>query len=361
MTKMHGRCIYFSKNRVEAERRFAQALLVYNASKTHTPPRRREAAPTRPKVKSSCLSVEQAIERLLKEIAPELTEEGLRYHRKNLRRFSVQFGSLPLDAVSGSLVQQFRLEQAAKYAPKTVNHSLTSLKRLLTYAKDFRWVENFDFEVKAIKLIPLEPPMVRALSLDDAIEYIFSVSKVERAHPRSDRYKRRVMLAMLLHFHLGCRPSELVRLLNNEGEWLEPWAFRLNLSKTSRRTRQYRYLVLSRESRLIYRLIHRPSACHQQRGRSPFVWETYEAYGKAVSRLTGRPPHVLRHSAATLLVQDGVSRTDVDEYLGHSISRTSLTYIPLESQLQAWLRIAQRLAGLIRPKLAAQSQSKHSI
>ena len=359
MTKMHGKCLYFGSDRAEAERRFAQTLLAYNAAKPPQPQRRSKASNSdrqgstvgsNSRRRTKCLTVAEAAERLAKELAPELTEEGLRYHRKNLGRFCARFGVLPLDEISGRLVQEYRLELCAKYAPKTVNHTLTSLKRLLVHARDFGWVDKFDFEVGAIRMLPLEPPAPRAMTLKQAFDFIESVGRVDRVHPRSIRYKRRVALAMLLQLHLACRPSELVRLVNNEGEWIEPWAFRPTRSKTARRSRQHRYLVLSLRSRALLKLIHRPDACHQRRGRSRATWETYDAYGKAVSRLTGKPPHALRHTAATLLVRDGVSRTDVDEYLGHSVARTSLTYMPLEAQLESWRAIAERLAVIIQPE-----------
>ncbi len=53
MTKMHGRCLYFGIDRTEAEQRFAQMLIAYNAAKPPRPQRREGAKPRKPQSQSN--------------------------------------------------------------------------------------------------------------------------------------------------------------------------------------------------------------------------------------------------------------------------------------------------------------------
>jgi dUTPase len=99
---------------------------------------------------------------------------------------------------------------------------------------------------------------------------------------------------LALNYLAALRPSEVVRLVRGEGEWIERGLFQPRISKTFRDGRTPRVYVLSEEA-MMWLQHARPE------------WAHMKAYGTAVRRACGPGlPHPLRHSAAQHLSDLGV-------------------------------------------------------
>ena len=154
--------------------------------------------------------------------------------------------------------------------------------------------------------------------------------------------------AVLLMLSVGVRVGELVRLRPSD---YDPDSGGLHVRGKGRRERRV-FVVDPRLAALLSRLTarpHSPSLC----GPAGRDWTTQAARRElrsfaAAAGVTRRvTPHMLRHTCATLLLEDGVDLRVLQRLLGHENIATTALYAHVgDSGLRRALEQAGLLAGL---------------
>ena len=227
-----------------------------------------------------------------------------RYYAKHLGRFLRTYKLVRADVVRVKHLTALKSTmQAAHYAPKTVNHDIVAVKAMFAWAADQEMIPPV--ALRGCKTLPLGPPPAKAMSLD-AIEQMMA-----KARDNSMRAWLAVNYLCLM------RPTEVIRVVHRQGDWVEDGVFRLDRGKIDLKARMARHVVFSDEA------LTRLDACRPQ-------WSRLDSYSNAVRASCGPGgPHPLRHSGATHLLQQGVDRAEIDLLLGHAPPRVSLTYAPI--------------------------------
>jgi integrase len=231
-----------------------------------------------------------------------------RYYRNHLRRFIGMWRDVRADKIRPADVNALKLDMIrAKHSPRNIQHDLTAVKSL------FRWAA-------ALEMVPpVNLDVVHAPEGEPVPDKSFTLAEVWASHlflPEQLGYWVAVQYLTL------SRPSEMVRIAANDGEWEEPWLFRCR-SKVGWRTGEARRIVFSDSALSFLRL------CEPR-------WSRYDTYYQAVYRAVAGTdfgffsPHPLRHSGATHLAQAGVDRRDIDLLLGHLPSRVSRIYCRID-------------------------------
>lgn len=221
------------------------------------------------------------------------------YYRKHLKRFLHQYSTAHAGDIRVKDLQLLKeAMQKGGFANKTVNHDLTAVKGMLQFGMD---MENIPpFNLRGCKNLPTGPVQHKALPVAE-------VRKIIHGAPI------KVGAWLAVNYLTVARPSEVIRVVHQQGEWTETGIFQLDRGKTDLRARLKRHLVFS------------PAALRWLSKCEP-VWSRLDSYSSAVRKCVGVGPGVLRHSAATHLLQAGAARADVDLLRGHYPSRVSLIY-----------------------------------
>lgn len=237
------------------------------------------------------------------------------YYNKHIGRFVAAFSHLRADMIRAAHLQAIKSDMlAAHYAPKTVNHDTVAIKAMLDWASGLEMIPAV--ALRGVKTLPLGPPKHRAIGLD-------GVRRMIRTAP--DKLKP----WLAINYLCLMRPTEVVRVVHRQGQWVEKGVFRLDRGKMDQRVSVARHICFSREAFSWLR-------------RAETFWARLDTYSAAVRRECGPGgPHPLRHSGATHLLQQGVARADIDLLLGHSPGRVSVTYAPI-----AWQPLRELVARI---------------
>lgn len=291
-----GRARYFGKDRSKAQGAYLESLeewakwrMSRNASRL-------------PPMSKAALVVDIA-EKFLVAKQLEGNLDLRRYYTKHLKRFLHAFGPVRADVIRVRHLQGLKDDMLrAQYAPKTVNHDITAVKTMLAWAVDQEIIPSVS--LRGAKCMPLGPPPNKALPIDVVGGMIVDASEDVRPW-------------LAINYLALMRPSEVIRVVHDQGEWVEPGIFRLDRGKIDQKARSARHVVFSDEA-LGWLANCRP------------IWSRLDSYSSAVRRSCGPGgPHPLRHSAATHLHQQGADRASIDQLLGHMPSRVSLTYVQI--------------------------------
>lgn len=316
--RQRGRVHYLGHDREAAERR---ACVILGRAAQHPEQARRDAQRA-----ADGLTVEQAIERLLPLIGANVRNPaGL---RQRLRPFSLRYGSHPIGSITLEDVLQYRADLLSQYASVTALNHLVHAQRLLKMSASLGWRQPLD--MTAIPKIPQPTPKAKGWSPDELRSFMGKLWNNAYAQPWAR-----------LQFLAALRPSEVWRMVNGEAEKQDEGHYILPEHKTSSRTKQPRFIVLSDEAKSALADC-RPKYTHPN------------AYGQACRRATGKSPHALRHTAATAMLRAGVDRSTVDIVLGHSVPSVSWVYMP-EHDLAKMREAVGHLPALLREPKAREA------
>lgn len=307
-----GQRRYFSVDLKESEREYRQALREWAAwqdglalAKSHTSHR-----------------IVDIVREYLRSRLTDASEDQWRWCRSHLGRLTRLWGGLPADAFNARLLQAFKADLVAikepkKLAAKTINHDLRAIKSLFRWASDMGYCKEVN--LRAVKALPLPQLRRKELSPAEVARVVnLALGREIGTHPITKARLTadpRVAPWLALNYLAALRPSEVVRLVRGEGEWIERGLFQPRISKTFRDGRTPRVYVLSEEA-MMWLQHARPE------------WAHMKAYGTAVRRACGPGlPHPLRHSAAQHLSDLGVPKADIDLALGHYPPVVSQTYV----------------------------------
>lgn len=299
--KYAGRFHYLGKDQRIARAEYARHIIEWAKWRAV---RDRELAVKRPKPAGE--NIASIFARFMAGRAADCSEKTLIFYQSSLRRFLHVYGTAPPDALGAEDLEAFKTQLVKLgLSKKTINHEIGAVKTLLRWAMDMNLMPMLN--MRAVKPLRIPPPPKKGYTIHDMRRLFCSVATVVKPW-------------IAVNWLTAARPTEVVRLVNQRGEWEEPGIFRLLESKTSGRSMQPRHLVLS-------------DLALTWLDRCEPVFSREDSYYRATSRagwIGG--PHPLRHGAATHLLRLGEARADIDIFLGHMPQRVSLTYAPIEWQ-----------------------------
>jgi|GEM_PF-5337227 len=213
--------------------------------------------------------------------------EGRKHLRKTLGAFLAVYGEKSIHSFRPEDLLKFRAVLTKGYSPKTQNHHVASVRRLLTFIYELQWVE-VPFRLGALKAARLPPAPDKALPVAQIREILTAVGE------------RDLNLArwLLLQFYTVGRTTEMPKLVGRKGtfEPKYPYVFRLTRGKTDLQTGEPTRIVLIPEAMRLLEVIEP-------------AYSTEDRYQKACRRLRGElppelqdwSPGLMRPSASTCL------------------------------------------------------------
>jgi integrase/recombinase XerC len=238
------------------------------------------------------------------------------------------------DQVRNWIVDLMREEYSPgkKYSPLSIRRKLSSLKSFYKYLQKEQLIENNSVKkVAGPKASKKLPCFVKEQEIDLLLDQEGMETDFESVRD----------LAMLEVFYMtGMRCAELVNLKNNDVDFSAH-----QLKVTGKRNKQR---IIPFSHKLEEKLRHYITVREEEVGKSTedsffvrkdgrplsnsVVYRIVKKHLSSLSGLSKRSPHVLRHSFATSMLNNGASLSAVKELLGHaSLSSTEIyTHITFE-------------------------------
>jgi integrase/recombinase XerC len=251
------------------------------------------------------------------------SQHTLKAYRSNLEAFEKfiveQSAEDTLDGVSYGEIRAWivSLIQSGN-SPRTVNRKISVLR---SYFK-------FLLRIGGISVSPLKEH--KALKTDTKVQLPFFQEEIQRLFTAdffpADYTGTLQKTLIQLFYYTGIRRSELIELKVQEVD------FSAGLMKVLGKRNKERLLPLLPEIKMqLKQLLEMQKQCQiprdsdcffiNNRGKklhATFVYETVKTYLSKVSTKTKRSPHVLRHSFATHLLDQGADLNAIKDLLGHS-------------------------------------------
>lgn len=308
ITKWGGQTHYLGHDDAAAQAAYIKSLTEWS--------KWRESRDQKRATKKTAWSVAEIAKEFMKNKEAEGGPDRRRYYSNHLRRFVAVYGNVRADAIRAGDLNEVKLDMmrakvrdsggrlVRQFGNSNIRHDLTAVKSMFRWAAGMELIPPLSLDF--VKVPERDETPDKSYSPDEAWGFIRSVPE-DLGH------------WLALQYLTLMRPSEVVRVVAGQGEWVEPWLFRPHVYKMKWRTREPRMIVFS-DAALSYLRHCRP------------IWSRYDTYYQATRRAVagtdyeGYAPHPLRHSGSTHLGQLGVSREDIDLLLGHLPSYVSRTY-----------------------------------
>lgn len=269
----------------------------------------------------------EVAEAFFKEKQRELGPDGRYFYEKTLRPLLMAYAAEPIDWIRPRHLNAIKSDMLAKgKKPKTINHVLNSTRSLMRWAGAMEFVtQPLDFTV--VRNVPIGPVRHQHASAIEVIEAV-----------RQAPEHLRPILAVQ---YLGVmRPTEVMRIVNREGEWVDRGVFVLDRGKMDRKVSMHRHLMVSDEA-MGWLDMAEPRRYTTLAGYSSAVRGYRHSRGGWVPGPFPLGPKVLQKSAAQHLVMRGVPDADIELLLGHYTNRLSVTYFS-----RNWGRLRQQASML---------------
>lgn len=232
---------------------------------------------------------------------------------------------LKLESVDADVVRMWIGVLADKYATTSVNRKLSSLKAFYRYLLRRKIVETDPAEaLSGLKRKKILPVFVRAREMDRLLDEIDFGASFEGV-------RNRLMIEVL--YSTGVRLSELINLKDADVD------FGMSVLKVLGKRNKQRLIPFGEELRqdMMDYVEVRDCCCRnkdsyfflRKDGKKVYPSLVYSVVKNGLAKvvtLRKRSPHVLRHSFATSMLNNGASLTSVKELLGHERLTTTEIY-----------------------------------
>ena len=232
---------------------------------------------------------------------------------------------LKLESVDTDIVRMWIGVLADKYAATSVNRKLSSLKAFYRYLLRRKIVETDPAEVlSGLKRKKILPVFVRTREMDRLLDEIDFGASFEGV-------RNRLMIEVL--YSTGMRLSELINLKDADVD------FGMSVLKVLGKRNKQRLIPFGEELRqdMMDYVEVRDCCCRnkdsyfflRKDGKKVYPSLVYSVVKNGLAKvvtLRKRSPHVLRHSFATSMLNNGASLTSVKELLGHERLTTTEIY-----------------------------------
>jgi integrase len=319
--KWAGKRRWLARDEREARRIYAQQIAAWAQWVAEREAQRYEAFALQPQRAPTI--AELFSEFLAAKTVDGVSDYTISFYLNSLRRFLNRWGDYPPDAfqVQNLLSWKKDLDKLGRH-PKTITHELNSIRTL------FQWGADLQFcSARSLRGCrnPIVPERTTAKGWTKAQLRAIVETLPERVKPWA-----------IVQYAGALRPSEVIRLVGQEGDWLDKGIFELEVSKTTKR-----WLVLS-DWALEWLNRCEPRFTRLDSYRNAFGVQRKRGESSLV--ISGGP-HRLRHTAATHLLRREEERPSVNLILGHVPREQSRKYAPT-----VW-RPLRRLAGRLRANL----------
>jgi site-specific recombinase XerD len=238
------------------------------------------------------------------------------------------------------------LEQRAA-SPRTIRRRIASLRGFFRDLDEQGRVAESPFDGLKLKL-PKVQTSPRALLRDEAA--MLAVAARRDCAGSADREARYFAAAVLLLLCVGLRVSEVVQLRLSDFDRGDG-----GLRVRGKGRRERRVFVVDENLKDIY--VTAPGADtsgHLLGGAHPWTAQRFREHLHRFAHAAGLErrvtPHMLRHTAATLLLEDGVDLLFLQRLLGHENIATTALYAHVgDASLRRVLKKADLLASLSGP------------
>lgn len=210
-----------------------------------------------------------------------------------------------------------------KNTHRTINRKISSLKAYFKFLYITHTIEKY----------PLE--LVRNLKMDKKIQIPFSESEmneVNRSDFSNDFEGLVEYVIVTMFYNLGLRKSELISLRIND--------YQSGFFKILGKGNKERMVPVSHEFQLVIdnyiyeRSKHLNKNSEEyfllkkgQKLNQTFVYRLINNYFRGITSKDKRSPHILRHSFATHLIQNGAEINAVKELMGHASLSSTQVYV----------------------------------
>lgn len=255
------------------------------------------------------------------------SQHTLTSYRNDLEQFFsflTQYDSPPVKQISAGMIRSWlaELKGQEQMTAKTINRKISSLKSFFKYQMKLGEISGSPMTtITAPKVSKRLPQFVK----ENDIDTLFS--HVEFPDDWQGRTSR---LILLLFYSTGMRLSELISLKQQQ---LDSYNQQV---KVLGKGNKERVIPVSRElmAELNAYVKDRPETEALQvfvneKGRPlypKFVYNAVKTYLGTVTTIDKKSPHVLRHSFATHLMNNGADLNAVKELLGHSSLAATQVY-----------------------------------
>jgi integrase/recombinase XerD len=277
--------------------------------------------------------------------ARDPSEHTLRAYKSDLDDYARFLAARRLCPREGETLLAYagHLRDERSAAPRTLRRRMACLRGFYKDAVRSGALERSPFAELEMQL-PRARSLPRGLSRGEA-------RLLAAAAWRASASRSGFAAAVLLMLSVGLRVGELVRLRPGD---FDPDSGGLHVRGKGRRERRV-FVVDPRLAALVARLARRDGAslCGPAAGSA---WTTQavrrelRAFAAAAGVERRVTPHMLRHTCATLLLEDGVDLRVLQRLLGHENIATTAIYAHVgDAGLRRALAQAGLLAGLARP------------
>ena len=245
--------------------------------------------------------------------------------------YLLELGSDVLDATQQTISEYVHWLQGRGKSPATVSRSLASLKSLYLFAVNEDEIDQNP--VHNIKLEKAEKKLPQILSGKE-VELLLEQPKCSDMKG----YRDKAMLELL--YATGIRVTELISLkvsdLNLPLEYIHCGSeaksriipigaqAKASLHKYMERVREHMISVPEEEALFVN--------CNGRPMTRQGFWKIIKSYARRAGIEEDITPHILRHSFAAHLIENGADLRSVQEMLGHSDISTTQIYTKLTNQ-----------------------------
>jgi site-specific recombinase XerD len=272
------------------------------------------------------------------------TLNAYRFDLRDFSAFIIASGS-SLDR-AGILTYSADLAQRRKAAPRTVKRRMACLRGFFKDLVRERLVETSPFENLAIEL-PRTKSLPRALAREDAKRLTRTAWRICNSGRSFEGASVDFATAVLVLLSVGLRVSELVHLRVTD---FDPEEGGLRVLGKGRRDR--RVFIVDAQLRRLLAAPRDASKTWLLGGpKGPWSTQAFRQQLRVFARDAGVSqrvtPHMLRHTAATLLLEDGVDLLFLQRLLGHeNVSTTAMYAHVADASLRRALEKADLLSSL---------------
>jgi integrase/recombinase XerD len=273
----------------------------------------------------------------------KLSHHSLKAYRHDLTLFRVFASSPPTDlsisSIDRNVIQRW-LASMNNVKPRTIRRRLASLKSMFSYLERLGKLTNnslagFRSEVKVGSSLP------RTVARTTVKSLLRSTHKLKGDSPTSKRRNIRDMALVELLFSTGMRVSEAVA--TNIGH-VDTERLVISVRGKGNREREIPIVCDAFREKLSNQIAQRfadgavpddPLFVNQRDVRLSDQ-SVRAVLRKHATRIGARriTPHMLRHTVATLLLEDGVDLRHIQRLLGHSSITTTTIYVHVSERSQ---------------------------
>jgi integrase len=227
----------------------------------------------------------------------------------------VSFGKLPVDAVTSSSVEKFKLTRSEAISPAGTNRDLAAFRFMLNFAIRLGYIARNP--VTGVRFLPEPPGSVRIISHDEQLKYLKAASHLLRD-------------VATLMLETGMRPEEVFTIRKENVHLKRRYLFvpsgktrfaRRNVPLTDATVRLLKSRLAKATGPFVF--------AHRRDSDRPLT-TIHKAHLEALKASKVKPPlrlYDLRHTFGSRSAMVGVDLATLKELMGHSNISTTMRYV----------------------------------